>query len=44
MRNCKRWNKAAPDEKRKIACDVLAPFLFSEEELKKVIAEADGHA
>ncbi len=42
MRKSKRWNKAAPDEKSKIACDFLAPFLFSEEELKNIIAEVNN--
>ncbi len=42
MRKSKRWNKATSDEKSKIACDFLAPFLFNEEELKIVIAEADN--
>ncbi len=42
MRKSKRWNKATPDEKSKIACDFLAPFLFNEEELKNVIAEAEN--
>lgn len=43
MRKCKRWNQASPSEKSKIARDFLAPFLFSEEELKNVIAEADNN-
>lgn len=42
MRKSKRWNKATLDEKSKIACDFLAPFLFSEEELKNIIAEVDN--
>lgn len=42
MRKCKRWNQAPCDEKSKIARAFLAPFLFDDEELKKVIAEADG--
>ena len=42
MRRDKIWNKAAHDEKRKTARVFLAPFIFSEEELENVIAEADG--
>lgn len=42
MRKCKRWNKAASDEKSKIACNFLAPFLFDEQELKKVITEVEN--
>lgn len=44
MRKDKRWNKATFDEKRKIAQDFLAPFLFDEEELKNVITEVDNIA
>lgn len=44
MRKAKRWNKAANDEKRKIARDFLAPFLFDEEELENVIEEANRTA
>lgn len=36
-----RWNQITLEEKRKIARDFLAPFLFDEEELENVIAEAD---
>lgn len=42
MRKDRIWNKAAHDEKRKIANAFLAPFLFSEEELENVIAEVDS--
>ena len=41
MRRDKIWNKAAHDEKSKIARAFLAPFIFSEEELENVIAEVD---
>jgi len=41
MEKCGRWKKASPDEKRKIAGDFLAPFLFDEEELERVISEVD---
>ena len=43
MKKCKCWNQATPDEKSKIACSFLAPFLFNEEELKNVIAEVDNN-
>ena len=43
-RKSKRWNTAALAEKRKIARDFLAPFLFDAEELDSVIAEADRTA
>ena len=42
MRRDRIWNKAAYDEKSKIASAFLAPFLFSEEELENVIAEVDS--
>ena len=41
MQKSKRWNTVGYDEKRKIACDFLAPFLFDAEELENVIEEAD---
>ena len=43
MRRDRIWNKAAHDEKRETARVFLAPFIFSEEELENVIAEADGN-
>lgn len=42
MRNCKRWNKAAFDEKSVIAAAYLSPFLYNEAERNAVILEADG--
>ena len=43
MKKCgERWNKATADEKKKIAADYLAPFLFDEKEMKEVIMEVDG--
>ena len=42
MRKCNRWSKATSDGKREIASHYLAPFLFSEEELKNVISEVDN--
>lgn len=41
MQKCNRWDRATADEKRKIARHYLAPFLFDDEELQHVIAEAD---
>lgn len=41
MKSCERWRKADADKKREIARAYLAPFLFDEEELTYVIAEAD---
>ena len=43
MKNCNRWSNAAPGEKREIAGNYLAPFIFSDEELESVISEMDGH-
>lgn len=37
-----RWEQMTLEEKRKFARNYLAPFLFDEEELENVIAEADG--
>ncbi len=41
MKKCKRWGKIAFEEKKKIAADFLAPFLYSEAELNEVVAEID---
>lgn len=41
MRKSKRWNTAGDNEKRKIARDFLAPFLFDAKELENVIEKAD---
>ena len=40
MKKDHRWKKAS-SEKRKIAGDYLAPFIYSEIELDEVVAEAD---
>lgn len=42
IKKCERWNKATADEKREIASDYLAPFLFDDDELEVVIAEVDN--
>lgn len=42
MKKCERWNKASYEEKRKIAADFLAPFIFNDEELKNVIVAVDS--
>jgi len=39
MKKCKRWSKASYDEKMKLAGDFLAPFLYDDAELDRVIAE-----
>ena len=41
MKNCDCWSKATFDEKKEIASNYLAPFLFSDEELEDVILEAN---
>lgn len=41
MKKCKRWNKASPDEKKKIAGAFLAPFFYDEAELNTVMMEID---
>lgn len=43
MKKCERWNNASFDEKRRIATDYLAPFIFDEEELKNVIVAVDNN-
>lgn len=43
MKKCDRWNNASFDEKRRIAADYLAPFIFDEEELKNVIVAVDNN-
>ena len=39
MRKNSRWNQASFDEKRKIAGNYLAPFLYNEAELDEVVEE-----
>jgi len=41
MKKCRDWKKATADEKKKIASNYLAPFIFDDEELKNVIEEVD---
>lgn len=41
MKKCDRWSNASSDEKKKIAGNFLAPFLYDEEELNEVVAEMD---
>lgn len=41
MKKCERWSQAGLDQKRDIAGNYLAPFLFDDEELMNVIAEVD---
>ncbi len=41
MKRCDRWSKSSCDEKKKIAGDFLAPFLYDEEELIEVVTEMD---
>lgn len=36
-----RWKNASGDEKRKIAGDYLAPFIYDEAELSEVISEVE---
>ena len=43
MKKCKGWNNASFDEKRRIATNYLAPFIFDEEELKNVIAAVNNN-
>lgn len=43
MKKCDRWNNSSFDEKRRIAADYLAPFIFDEEELKNVIVAVDNN-
>lgn len=42
MKNYERWNNLSYDEKRKIAKNYLAPFIFDDKELDNVIMEVDG--
>lgn len=42
MKRDERWDQAAPDQKREMAGNYLAPFLFDEKELIGVIEEVDG--
>ena len=41
MANDSRWEKSSDDEKRKIAGDYLAPFLYDEGELTEVVTETE---
>lgn len=36
-----RWEKASDDDKKKIAGNYLAPFIYDEEELNKIVTEID---
>lgn len=39
IRKNRQWEKLSPDEKKKIAKNYLAPFIYDEQELNEVIAE-----
>lgn len=41
MKKCKRWGKADLEERKKIAADFLAPFLYSAAELEEIITGLD---
>lgn len=41
MKKCKRWSKIAFEEKKKVAADFLAPFLYDEAELDEIIAKVE---
>lgn len=41
MKKCKRWYKITFEEKKKVAADFLAPFLYNEAELNEIIAKVE---
>ena len=41
MKKCGRWEKITFEEKKKVAADFLAPFLYDETELNGVIAKVE---
>ena len=38
-----RWEKASADDKKKIAGNYLAPFIYDEVELNEIVTEIDGN-
>lgn len=41
IKKCVRWSRVPLDEKKKIAGDFLAPFLYTEAELSEIVTEID---
>lgn len=41
MKQCRQWQNALPETKKKLAENYLAPFLYTETELEEVINEVD---